>query len=87
MRQSIKDLYDEMSYQNEVWGENRTQQLELWLTILTEEIGEIAKEILEKNDVQNLYHECIQVAAVAIHMAEDIERRSKAGGFNDFKNQ
>lgn len=43
---------------------------EVWLTILMEEVGEVARAIIEKDSI-NYEHELIQVAAVAIAAIED----------------
>lgn len=57
-------------------------------TILAEEVGEIAKEFNEAEarggqhelDVDRLYRECIQVAAMATAWADSISVAREAGG-------
>lgn len=52
-----------------------------WLTILIEEVGEVAQAIQhdedwsKKGDKSNIYEELIQVAAVSVQIAESIEKR------------
>lgn len=43
------------------------------ISVLAEEVGEVAKALLE-GDHRNYYEECIQVAAVAAAMAEAAKR-------------
>ena len=58
----------EMNRQDEKWGPQREHPDELWLTILVEEVGEIAESILE-GDLENMCTEIVQVAAVAAQWA------------------
>lgn len=58
--------------QDEKWGSQRHLPRDRWMTILTEEVGEVANAILE-DDVTNLKIELIQVAAVCIAFAEALE--------------
>jgi phosphopantetheine adenylyltransferase len=59
-----------------------TQHLTLfdWASILGEEYGEVCRAINEEHfndgDLQSVYAECIQVAAVAVHMAAVIREAS-----------
>lgn len=43
----------------------------LWLAVLTEEVGEVARAMLEK-DPRELKRELVQVAATAMQMASNI---------------
>ena len=52
----------EREHQTETWGEQKHSD-EKWLAILTEEVGEVAKAILENDDVELLKEMC-QVGAV-----------------------
>lgn len=47
------------------WGNQRAHTDFKWLAILMEEVGEVAKAILE-HDLDNVEEEIIQVAAVAV---------------------
>jgi NTP pyrophosphatase (non-canonical NTP hydrolase) len=68
---------DERAAQDERWGEQNHDPA-MWLAILTEEIGEVAKEVADGriqpfND--RAYHdELIQVAAVAVAAVESLNR-------------
>lgn len=73
---AIKLTFSERIKQDKKWGLQRHSR-EKWLTILMEEVGELAKEALEKNDA-NYMEELIQVAAVSIAMLEhEIEKVEK----------
>ena len=52
----------EREYQLKKWGEQKHSD-ERWLAILVEEVGEVAKAILEENDIE-LMKEMCQVGAV-----------------------
>lgn len=52
----------EREYQLKKWGEQKHSD-ERWLAILAEEVGEVAKAILENDDVELLKEMC-QVGAV-----------------------
>ena len=58
----------ERSRQDAKWGEQRHMPL-YWLAILMEEVGELAKVILE-NDALGMRHELVHVAAVAVAWLE-----------------
>lgn len=70
----FKAIDDEREIQDVKWGEatNRGLDLTVWLTVLTEEIGEVAQGIL-KHRRDNLYVELTQVAAVAVAMLECLD--------------
>ena len=52
----------EREYQKEKWGDQKHSD-ERWLAILAEEVGEVAKAILEEDDIELLKEMC-QVGAV-----------------------
>lgn len=65
-----KLISEEIDRQEMKWGKLRNQHPATWLTILTEEVGEMAKEICDsgfdtRNMKENYRTELIQVAAVA----------------------
>lgn len=62
----------ERDRQDEKWGANRQQHPMTWLTILLEEIGEVAKAILNR-DWNNVKEELIQCAAVIFAWLEMID--------------
>lgn len=67
----IRAVRDELYRQDELWGTARSQKQtpDRRLTILMEEVGEYARDILERKPDGALV-ELIQVAAVAIANAE-----------------
>lgn len=73
----IKDLILERKRQDDKWGEQNHDPC-VWMTILTEEVGEVAKEALRMRfalgDLALYRAEAIQVAAVALAMVECIDR-------------
>ena len=76
------DALAERVSQNKKWGVQRHSMAE-WLSILVEEVGEVAQAINRLNfpsdaketDADNLYKELIQVAAVASAIAEQVKER------------
>lgn len=78
---AIRDVERELRAQDLRWGE-QNHAPELWLAILTEEVGEVAKEVadasargLREDDYRM---EMVQVAAVAINAIRSFDRqRSK----------
>jgi NTP pyrophosphatase (non-canonical NTP hydrolase) len=64
----IKKIISERERQDILHKDNR---LDDYLSILIEEIGEVAKAI-QSNDIDNLKEELIQSAAVIIRWLEDI---------------
>lgn len=62
-KEGFRDLISvEREYQLKLWGEQKHSD-EKWLVILAEEVGEVAKAILENDDVELLKEMC-QVGAV-----------------------
>jgi hypothetical protein len=72
----LKDIKRQREKQLEKWG---TQQHDpkMWLAILGEEFGEVAKEIAETHvkdfDVAAYRKECLHVAAVASAMVQCLD--------------
>lgn len=69
--------------QDEKWGKQR-HPYGIWLAILGEEFGEVCQvmqqglESEKKTDADDLYEELIQVAAVAVAIAEQVlEKRNE----------
>ncbi len=60
----------ECDRQNKKWGANRGLDNHLWNTILTEETGEVAKEVLERAD-EKMTEELIQSMAVIMQWLKD----------------
>lgn len=62
---------EERTRQDQKWGPlPRNLPWKTWLAILLEEVGEVAKALLEHDDVE-LSKECIQCAAVIAAWMED----------------
>ncbi len=75
---SLISVLDERKRQDKKWGEQNHDPY-TWLAVLQEEVGEYAKEALEmhfgkKDNLVELYKECVHVAAVALAMVECIDR-------------
>lgn len=80
----MNNIYDEISAertsQDAKFGTQAHKPVE-WLPILVEEVGEVAKEVCEnhhswfygKRDYANYRKELIQVAAVCVHMIENLD--------------
>lgn len=63
-----QDIQAERARQNENHGTDGNDLL-LWLPILAEEVGEVARALLSQDETP-LYRELIQVAAIAVAMRE-----------------
>ena len=82
MNTILTSIVRERERQDELWGKpnDRGYTHERWLTVLVEEVGEVAKSI-QDGSVENLQQELTQVAAVAIAFLEtlpDAERREES---------
>jgi NTP pyrophosphatase (non-canonical NTP hydrolase) len=66
-------LRDERFRQLQKWGPQDHDD-GMWLKILAEEVGEVAKAMLEK-DLSNVADEAIHVAAVAIAIAQAVKTK------------
>jgi NTP pyrophosphatase (non-canonical NTP hydrolase) len=75
--EALDDVKKERLLQIDKWGYQR-HPYPVWLTILVEEVGEVAQamqsdQIWSKDtDDKDLYNELIQVAAVAVAIAEQV---------------
>ena len=73
---ALEAVAKERQRQDSKWGE-QSHSPELWLAILVEEVGEVAKEVAESQakplDVGAYRTELIQVAAVAISAIESLD--------------
>jgi NTP pyrophosphatase (non-canonical NTP hydrolase) len=65
----------ERARQDAKWGSQRHLDDRIWLPILVEEIGEVAKEILEGHGT--LIDELVQVAAVTVNWLEALHEDSQ----------
>lgn len=79
----LEDVLRERERQDEKWGV-QTHPPEIWLTILAEEVGEAAQEVLTKrfgeagNGHGDIREELIQAAAVLVAWVEQIDREEPA---------
>lgn len=83
MSKALDDVLSERKRQEEMWGEQNHDPF-LYLTILTEEVGEFAHDALEtrfgKKDGyraakrRDMRTEAVQVAAVALAIVECLDR-------------
>jgi len=73
----IQDVLAERERQDAEWGEQNHTSV-WWHAILSEEVGEVAKAVLEAQfaggSVETIRAEMVQVAAVAIAAIESIDR-------------
>ena len=79
MKAVLSEVEDERVRQNEKWGLQNHNPVE-WIAILTEEVGEAAKEAVDMhleniNRVKQYRKEVIQAAAVAVQMVESLDRQ------------
>ena len=77
MKKVFEDIIEERERQKVIWGEdsdNFHHNEYLAYTVLGEEVGEIAKALLDK-DRENLKEELIQVAAVCVKWLEMINKK------------
>ena len=65
----LAEVTAERGRQERKWGDQSGNTARTWITILLEEVGEVARASLE-HDGLNFYEELIQVAAVAVAAAE-----------------
>lgn len=80
----LDEVMAERERQEHTWGEQNHDPQD-YFAILSEEVGEVAKEVVEwrwaKDDKERkgrivlMRHELVQVAAVAVAMIEAIDRR------------
>lgn len=79
---TLEGVHDERLNQDKKWG-LQDHDDGYWLAILTEELGEVATEIQNK-DKQRLREELYQVAAVAVAWIEALDRKEleRMKGFN-----
>ncbi len=63
------------------WGQ-QNHNLDRWITILVEEIGEFASDVQEDKPVQ-AYYEMVQVAAVAMQILDSMRRNELKDHFDN----
>lgn len=82
MDEILKQIKEERQRQDNKWGTERDQHPAVWMTILSEEAGEVAQEICFSNfEIDNLSSnyrtELIQVAAVAVAAIENYDKNKE----------
>lgn len=85
----VADTLTEIERQDKKFGEGRDNHPLVWLSILTEEVGEMAKEINEsdfqtRNLSDNYRNEWVQIVAVGLQAILHFDRFKK-GDFNSKK--
>lgn len=71
----INEVHNERDRQDEKFGDQITNTPHEWLVILVEEVGEVARALCD-GDIASYRKEIIEVAAVAVSMAESFDRRT-----------
>lgn len=72
------EIQFERDRQDEKWGDQSGNRDDTWVAILTEEVGEAAKEVLETGALNgNLRKELIQCAAVCVAWIEALDKRGE----------
>jgi len=79
----LERVRDKRMEQDEKWGTDDSPWA-TWMLILTEEVGELAEAVLESLpgdslDLLDIQNEAIDVAAVAVAIAEQTQRKLPAG--------
>ena len=69
---AYQNVLEECFRQDKMWGANRALPPTVWLTILVEEVGEVARAIQTEPD-ESLKAELTQVAAVAINWLKSLQ--------------
>jgi len=72
---TLEKIMAERERQDAKWGANRMLDDHVWLTILTEEVGESAEGILKRIPIDELQKEVLHIAAVAIAWIECLESK------------
>lgn len=81
-RNVLRDVADERMNQDEKWGaiEVRNTPFDTWYRVLGEEFGEVAIALNDKEPIENLRAELVQVAAVAVAWVEYIDMLQSPSG-------
>ena len=78
-RRALLGIIVEREKQDQKWGADRALTYYQWLPILAEEVGEVARAMLEREPNERLREELVQVAAVAVAWMEAIDQRGRKG--------
>lgn len=80
------EILIERNRQDHKWGADRRQHHMIWLSILVEEVGELAEAIL-KLKFDHIWTELIHVLAVGVAYAEDVRRKARGQDENEIGRQ
>ena len=75
LRIILLNIREERERQIDKWGDQNHKPDLTWLAILSEEVGEVAKGLLEEDSPLHIREELVQVAAVAAAWIEAIDIR------------
>ena len=78
----VSDIQWERIRQDKKWGPDRVLHYSEWSDILSEEVGEWCQARLGRASWGDIYDEIIQVAAVAVAIAEQMQREPEAGFYD-----
>lgn len=71
----LQAIREERRRQDERWGSPNTNPLPVWQLVLSEEVGEVARAVLQ-GDRYGLREELVQVAAAVVAWLEQLERET-----------
>ena len=81
MLEAVDKVIAERIRQNEKWGYPQNNTPFEWVSILTEEVGEMAQATndafmgqIKSNQTDKIVHEAIQIAAVAVAIIEHLSK-------------
>lgn len=84
----FNDIIKEVQRQDNKWGQDRNQTPSTWLSILVEEVGEVAKELNDTNPTEiiapNYRKELIEVATVAVQAILNYDKATQKGEIPHF---
>ena len=72
----LEAVLAERERQDGKWGDQTNNSDDHWTVILTEEVGEVAREVYEKRSA-GMFEEVVQCAAVCFAWAEACNNRKK----------
>lgn len=75
LKDVLEDVVLERFRQEKLWGQ-QDHHVEKWVSILLEEVGEVALAVNQASN-KDYRRELVQVAAVAIQMVEALDRSSR----------
>lgn len=78
MDKVLEEIRNERAYQDQKWGE-QNHPAPYWLGILMEEVGEVAKGVIDNEPQENIETELIQCAAVCVAAVQSIRRNGVLG--------